>query len=475
MSFGRGLTVIAVAGAAAVSMGFTANAHAQSNEQLLQMIQQLSATVENLEGQVEAAKSTSEQAALAAADASKKAQSGDAKWKWGPSPTIKSADGKFEMHVRGRLMVDFGHVSDSEGFEDRNATEFRRARLGIEGKAWKDVKYKFEIDFADNEVSITDAYLQYKGWKNVALTVGQFKERVSLDEQTTSRQILTQERAAFTDAFDFARRIGVGLDFKAGGFVLSTGVYGGADLSANEDKEGYSIAARALYNFELGNDKSVLHVGASFRHRDFGNDIDGNEFRYRQRPFAHVAGNRFVSTDTLDYIANDTFFGAELAGTFGPFHASAEYGLLKASIENGMEAAYNGEGSATFQGGYIDFGWFLTGEHRPLDEGEWDRPKIKSPVFEGGWGAWRLLARVDYLDLNDFDAGIVGGRQISYIVGVDWYLNRHTRIMVNYAHTDVSKGLCPTGATCGYGDALVNPITGKNSIDAITARFQVDW
>jgi phosphate-selective porin OprO/OprP len=477
MNYGKRLQGLAVASAAAVgAMAVSASgAQAQSNAELMRMIQQLNSQVQNLEQQVEAANQKGEQAVLAAEDAKKKAESGDVKWKWGPSPTIKSGDGKFEMHVRGRVMVDFGHVSDDFGFEDRNATEFRRARLGIEGIAWKDIKYKFEIDFADNEVSITDAYLQYKGWKGVKLTVGQFKEKVSLDEQTSSRQILAQERAAFTDAFEFARRIGVGLGFKAGGFVVDTGFYGGSDLSANEDREGYAFAARALYNMELGNDEGVIHVGGSVRYRDLGNDIDGSEFRYRQRPFSHVAGNRYVSTDTLDYIESDTFFGAELAGTFGPFHASAEYGWLKASVEDGMEAAYNGESSLNFQGGYVDFGWFITGEHRPMDDGEWDRPKVKNPVFEGGFGAWRILARLDYLDLNDFDAGVVGGRQMSYIFGVDWYLNRHTRVMVNYAHTKVTKGVCPAGSICNYGDALVDPVTGKNSIDAVTARFQVDW
>ena len=58
---------------------------------------------------------------------------------------------------------------------------------------------------------------------------------------------------------------------------------------------------------------------------------------------------------------------------------------------------------------------------------------------------------------------------------MNWYLNRHTRVVLNYAHTDVSKGICSAGFTCVEGDAEVNPITGKAKIDAVMGRFQVDW
>lgn len=496
MLIGKRTKILAAASIVALAGSFAVPASAQSNAELMELVRELAARVEQLEAQlgegtqenVTAAAVAAEQAQAAAEQAAQAAQvaeqastavaagaqadKGDGiKMKWGPSPTIKSEDGRFEMHVRGRVQADFGSVSDNIDDQDRFATEFRRARLGVEGIAWKDIKYKFEIDFADNEVDITDAYLQYKGAKPWKFTFGQFKERVSLDEQTSSRQIAVMERAAFTDAFGFQRRLGIGVDFNAGDFFFVSGVYGGSTISENEDNEGFVFAARTFWEPELGNGGRV-HIGGSIRHRDLNNDIDGTDVRYRQRPFSHVSGNRYVNTGTLPDITSDLWYGAELAGSFGPFWASAEYGMIKANVMSGSEALFNGEGSVSFDGGYFDIGWFLTGESRPMKKGEWGRPKVNNPVFEGGWGALALVGRVDYLSLNDQSALVYGGRQVSYIFGVSWYLNRHTRIMFNYARTQVSKGFDMAAL---HGSAVVDPVTGKAGIDAVTGRFQVDW
>lgn len=468
----------------ALTAGLSTGANAQSTKELMDMIRQLSKRVEQLEGQLQRTNATAQQATIKANAAADKVQAatetaktasgadgGGAKMKWGPSPTIKSNDGKFEAHVRGRLYMDFGNVNDNLGEQDRFATEFRTARLGIEGKAWSDVKYKFEIDFAGDEVTIKDALLQYKGWKPITVTVGQFKERLSLDEQTSSRHIAFMERAAFTDAFGFQRRIGVGFDAAFGDFIIQTGLYGGGDVSDNEDDEGYAIVTRAVWQTKLGNGGQA-HVGGSLRYRDLENDFDGMEVRYRQRPFSHVSGERYVSTGHLPDIEDDLFYGFELAGAFGPFWTSAEYGMTKASIANGSEALYNGESSVSFDGGYFDVGWFITGESRPMKSGGWNRPKVNNPVFEGGMGAFAITARFDYLNLNDTSALVYGGKQQSFIFGVNWYLNRHTRILLNYARTEVEKGF---DALMLHGDALVDPVTGKANIDAITGRLQVDW
>ena len=65
-------------------------------------------------------------------------------------------------------MTDYDNIDqdfDITGRPDVSAVELRRARLGVEGVVWYDVKYKFEADFADNEVAIKDAYVAYAGLK----------------------------------------------------------------------------------------------------------------------------------------------------------------------------------------------------------------------------------------------------------------------------------------------------------------------
>lgn len=494
MSFVKRTNLPAVTSVAVLLGNIATPATAQTNAELMEMVRALTARVEDLEAQLakgsqdsvtsaEAVSSkaqvsvrqsvaTTEQASAAVSVAAAGQQDTGLEMTWGPSPTFKSEDGRFEMHVRGRLQADFGRVSDNIEAQDRFATEFRRARLGVEGVAWKDFKYKFEIEFADDEnASIRSAIVQYMGAKPWTFTVGQFKERVSLDENTSGLHIAVMERAGFTDAFSFRNRLGLGIDFSEGDFFLQSGIYGGSDNSANEDSEGFATTARMFWEPELGNGGRG-HIGGSVRYRDLGNGIDDTVVRYLQRPFAGVSSTRYVSTGTLPEIKSDLWYGFEAAGVFGPLWASAEYGMIEADVVSGMEGLYNGESSVSFDGGYVDIGWFLTGESRPLERGGWQRPKVSNPVFEGGWGAVALVGRVDYLNLNDSSALVYGGKQYSVIAGLSWHLNRHTRIMFNYARTEVSKGL---SAVALHGDAVVDTVTGKASIDAVTGRFQVDW
>ena len=43
---------------------------------------------------------------------------------------------------------------------------------------------------------------------------------------------------------------------------------------------------------------------------------------------------------------------------------------------------------------------YLTGETRGYKGGKWDRTKVLKPFSKGGWGAFQINGRVDYLDLD---------------------------------------------------------------------------
>ena len=63
-------------------------------------------------------------------------------------------------------------------------------------------------------------------------------------------------------------------------------------------------------------------------------------------------------------------------------------------------AAFVPDGNPSFWGGYIEAGYFLTGETRGYKNGTWDRTKVLKPFSKGGWGAFQVNGRVDYLDLD---------------------------------------------------------------------------
>lgn len=364
-----------------------------------------------------------------------------------PAFALGTKDGLFEFNLRGRIYADYVKASDDDGTMDVSGTEFRTVRLGIEGKAWHDVKYKFEADFAGDDVTVKDAYMQIKTTMG-SITVGQFKTPNSLDEQTSSRYITFMERASFTDAFGFARQIGIAWNDGGDNWTVKAGIFKGSN--SNDGQGDLTVAARATYGGKFNNGNWI--IGGSVRNRT----SDG-QLRYRQRPHVHKS-DRFVNTGKVGN-GDDFFYGAEAGLQLGSFHGAAEYGFLSA------KAAGTGGGNATLSGGYAEIGYFLTGESRPLklNKGAWDRPKVKRPVNEGGIGAVSINARYDLIDLtND---GLFGGEQDSMILGLNWYLNRHTRIMANYSHSRIDNAF----------DVSANGSDGKNSVDAFAFRFQVDW
>ena len=79
---------------------------------------------------------------------------------WKGAPEFISADGNYKMKLRGRIFTDWGTVSDNDG-KAIDATEFRTARLGIEGVVMKDIIYKFEVDFAGGRSDIKDGYVEW--------------------------------------------------------------------------------------------------------------------------------------------------------------------------------------------------------------------------------------------------------------------------------------------------------------------------
>jgi len=408
---------------------------AQSIEELKAQLEILSKRLEDLENKQE----KQEKAAVKTAVV-KKAE---------PAMALATDDGLFEFNVRGRIYTDAGWASDSDDSMDVNSTEFRAARIGVEGKAWSKVGYRIEADFAGNNVVVNDAFIAYPTGMG-KVTVGHFKTPNSLEEMTSSRYTTFMERSSFTDAFNIGRRIGVMLSNSGDNWTFKVAGFRGG-MSDGSDDEGTVFAARGTYgqNFDGG----TWLLGASVRYNEAS---DGSSFRYRQRTHNHLA-DRLVDTGSL--AEEDFMYTLESGLQVGSFHAMAEWSSLTAQ-DGGSQGR-----DATFTGGAIEAGWFLTGEEKPLslNKGSWGRPKVNSPLHKGGMGAIQLAAKYDFIDLTD--NGVFGGEQETIILGVNWYLNRHSRIMVNYSHSDIKEAF----------NVAANGDDGENSADTLGVRFQVDW
>jgi len=332
--------------------------------------------------------------------------------------------------VGGRIQVDWLASATGDAVEARfgalkTGAEFRRARMFIEGGLASQVKYKIEMDLAGGRVAFTDVFISLERLPGVGtLRVGHQKEPFSLEELTSSRFITFMERA-LPNVFAPARNTGL-LFYNA---VLQervtwgAGAFREADSSGNSiGSGGWNITARLTglpWYQEKG--RYLFHVGAAYTRKD---PLDG-VVRFRQRPEVRISPD-LVDTKALE-ADGVNIVGLESALVVGPFSLQGEY------MSVGVDRPVGG--SLRFQGYYVYASVFLTGEHRAYKKasGAFDRTKPRRNFREeGGWGAWELAVRFSGLDLTDGD--VQGGVLQDWTVGLNWYLNDHTRWMFNYVN-----------------------------------------
>ena len=377
-------------------------------------------------------------------------------WRGAPQFT---GPGGWTFKPRGRIQYDAGFVGSPNGVADPGlgfSNELRRARLGVEGTIPGGFGYAFEVDFADNNVEIIDAILTYRASDSLGLTIGQHNNFQSLEEVTSSRFSSFIERAAFTDAFNFERRVGVSGTFSDGPLIVQAGIFTDniADLTSDENNA-VGADARIVYAPRIG--ETQIHVGGSAHFRSSGDlAASGVTTRYRQRPILHSTDTRFISTPALR-VENETHYGLEAALIRGPFHAAAEVHWLRAD-------AIAPASSPTLFGFYVEAGYYLTGETRGYRNGRFDRTSVRNPVGgeDGGLGAFQVNFRYDRLDLNS--GGIVGGMQNGYQASLIWIPQDYVRFLLTYGHLR-------------YRDAAVPAAGGDRSygIDVLGARAQIDF
>jgi len=366
------------------------------------------------------------------------------------APRIGSADG-WSLKPRGRLQYDFGHIERPDGVAAAglgSVDELRRARIGAEGTAPGGFGYVFEIDVAPDVVEIVDAYLTYKASGRITLTAGQHNNFQSLEELASSRFSSFVERAAFTDAFNFERRVGVSGAYVDGPLTAQLGVFHENFLDIDETDDAVSVDARLVYAPRVGT--AQLHFGGSAHWRDNGPPA---ATRYRQRPLVHATDVRFVGTPSLA-VERETHFGVEAAMIRGPVHISGEAHWLKADTAAGP--------GRTFFGGYAEIGYFLTGETRGYRNARWDRTRVRRSIEEGGFGAVQATLRWDHLDLES--GPVRGGTQNGLQASLIWIPTGHVRFMANYARLS-------------YDGAAIAAAGGERdyTVDVIGVRAQLDW
>lgn len=395
----------------------------------------------------------------------------------GPAPTFADVTDSFSFHPRGTFQLDYaGYHSRAGGYDYSNGTDIRRARFGFDGTAWKVWKYRIEAEYVKNTVNLLDAYIQYAGFKNVLLTVGQQKAPYGLEANGTDALATFLERGMANTAFGAVgaeRRVGATFAYVTPKIIATVGIFGageGVQRTAATPDETYGVNGRVT--FEPINDVGrLVHVGASAYHvSQFAAKTISN---LGDRPNTRVDGGLLESVTlapvTTGAVGNQTrgvhsatYWGTEGALVYNRFSLQGEYNHL--SVDR-----YGFAPTVNFDGYYVFGTVFLTGESRSFKGGVVDRVKPFNDFnpAAGHWGAFELAARYDRLDLTDHGLSPLTRLATSFTGGLNWYLNPNTRFIVNYIRF---KG---TNSPLVVAPVSVNGTTAKG--DAYATRLQFDF
>lgn len=423
-------------------------------------------------------------------------------------PGFATADGRFTANIKAILMLDAGKYFQKDNLPaavtNRDLNEganFRRARIGLDGKLFRDFDYSFIYEFGgsgqEDPGRLYEAAITYTALKPFRIKVGAFEPNIGLAAAVSTSQMPLMERPA---PAEIARGVAAG-DSRVAAQLSGAGVLGSGDegiatrwffstaYTGNIIATGSSAASATVQPFDeqtgvigrvafapFSGTTWLAHLGANYQYVIQPNDAGSAASpRYaaqlRDRPELRLDGTRLIDTGAID--ANHTsVLGLEGAFQYGPAMIEGEWFRYK--IDRRVTTAAV-PADPKFKGWYVQGSWMLTGEPRVYNpaEARFDAPKLNynfNPEA-GTWGAFEVAARYSLTDLNFREGAqgtapvlgaVRGGEQKIWTVGVNWYLNPSMRLMLDWQHVDIDR-LGATGLQIGQ------------TYNAVAARGQVNF
>jgi phosphate-selective porin OprO/OprP len=359
---------------------------------------------------------------------------------------LESADGQNSIKLIGRIHMDYRSFTSDATNSDHEQDKFdlRRARFGFEGKFLKDFDYKLFANFAattSTAATIDEGYVGYTHTNGLKLRIGKFKMPFSLEQLTSSNNIDFIERSLggqIEGELVPAKQLGA----MVFGAPISGATYALALSQGNSQQNAtYSnpdIIGRVSANlFELNGVKDqVAHIGLGYHTGKIGAGLTSGNIKSSNTEAREQSGF-FGTTVAADAGADRTANGIELAYATGPFKLQGEHMRIKYDNVTSANVSYDTT--------YVQAVYNLTGESHSYSNSSgtfgFIKPKSKF-TKNGGTGAWQVGLRLSKFDGsgNPLSSNKTAEADATTL-GVTWFMNDYSRVMLNYIVTDFSTAV----------------------------------
>ena len=351
-----------------------------------------------------------------------------------------------EIKFGGRIMYDMAVWGAEE--MDNTGQEFRRVRFFSSGTMYSNINYKLQLEFAGGKIAFKDVFIELNKLPIKGnLRVGHFKEPLRLEALTSSKYITFMERG-LPIACAPERNTGAMYHTTFGDKLsIQSGVFRNSDAFGNNKSatNNVNITSRITY-LAISDEDKLLHLGISNSIRKNSD----NDFGFSSRAENHM-GSELLSVEFTNQVKDVNIIAGEMAYVNSSLSLQGE--VIQTTVNTEI-----GQGNTPFTHEIISYygqvSYFLTGENRPYKSSlaGFGRGKPKNNYGENGWGALEVAARFSAIDMKE------DGSLEDFTIGLNWYLNPNTRVMLNYVMGELTDG--------------VGEVTTEN---AVMMRIQLDF
>ena len=364
---------------------------------------------------------------------------GGVRWVMKQYPSVRFGN-VLRVDFRARFQADLRTFSPDTN-EDESSFTLHRARLGIQGTFLKRFEYEVEREFQDSDQPWRDIALNYRAHRSFEVQGGRFKVPFGLDQLTRITDFDYVFRSRVSETVAPGRDTGLmahGRFFKRGlNYQVGVFRHDGDNAGTGQRTLAARFTGTPLRLFPAPRWLKGLRTGFAVAHSELPEGL--NSLRGRTLSRDTFFNRVFVSGRRLR-------LGVELDWSSGPFSVKGEF-LQSSDTRHGQGVRTQDLPSLLARGWYLSGTWVLTGEKKAGGL----EPR-RAFLRDGGWGAVELALRCENLRLGSSShpgpafaharaANLLGNSEQIWTFGLNWHLNRHTKIQANAVREDLEDGL----------------------------------